>query len=62
MSRWNIKSFQILFQSEEMNILFDAEVETKSFNPNLKIFVRVLLDSGSTHANLINEKNSLELV
>jgi len=48
--------------SEEMNMLFDAEVGTKLFNPKLRILVRVLLDSESIHANLINEKIALQLV
>ena len=45
-----------------MNMLFDAEVGTKMFNPKNKIKVRVLLDSGSIHANLINENIAVELV
>ena len=45
-----------------MNSHFDAEVGTKLFYPKLKILVRVLLDSGSIHANLCNEKIALELV
>jgi hypothetical protein len=43
-------------------MLFDAEVGTKLFNPKLRILVRVLLDSESIHANLINEKIALQLV
>ena len=49
-------------KSEEMDMLFDAEVGTKMFNPKNKNKVRVLLDSGSIHANLINENIAEELV
>ena len=47
-------------KSEEMDMLFDVEVGTKMFNPKNKIKVRVLLDSGSIHANLINENKILQ--
>ena len=43
-------------------MFFDAEVGTKIFNPKNKIKARVLLDSGSIDANLINENIAVELV